>query len=117
MRIDNSQCSRAILCDFTIDKTTVTHQVEHCVFCGKRLRYRIIDGKIDNIQYGRDHQRDILQAVGRSAALFKRIYGIKAYRKLKGAYREISWSSEEERQQKYEEIRREAAHDVSTYYI
>lgn len=115
--LDRSTCKKNTLCDFTILRVTDSAQVEKCVYCGKKLIYRVIKGRVDNAQYGRDHYRAILQPRGASERMFKRIYGVKATRKIQGAYEHITWRNQEEKRQKIDELIRSCAKDVDTVYL
>ena len=117
MILDRSKCRKFILCDFAIEKQSSDAQLERCIYCGKRVVYRLIDGRVDNVQYGRDHQRAILQPVGRSAALFKRIYGMHKFKEASGAYRKIKWNSEAEKEEKFRQVMIDAKNDASTLYL
>ena len=44
---------------------------EGCLICRKKVYYRIVDGKIDNLKYLKDHIR---QALPKSHRLFKHEY-------------------------------------------
>ena len=115
--LDRSTCKKNLLCDFTFIKVDDRFQVEKCVYCGKKVIYRLIDGRVDNKQYGRDHYRSILQPVGPSQRMFKRIYGVKAARKIQGAYKHVTWRTQEEKRQKIDDLIKSCAKDVDTVYL
>ena len=115
--LDRSKCKKNFLCDFTVLMVNAEAQVEKCVYCGKKLVYRVIQGRVDNAQYGRDHYRAILQPRGASQKLFKRVYGVKAARKIQGAYAHVSWRTQEEKRQKIDELIKSCAKDVDTVYL
>lgn len=74
-----AKCDKGKLCDFNVVFQNHEVQKESCSFCGKKMLYRVIDGKIDTAKYGRDHIRDFLQPGGQA---YEEIYG-GAWRKRK----------------------------------
>ncbi len=115
--LDRSKCKKNFLCDFMYLVANDQYQVEKCVYCGKKVVYRVIDGKVDNAQYGRDHYRAILQPRGASERMFKKIYGVKAARKIQGAYAHITWRTPEEKKRKMDELIKQASKEVDTLYL
>ena len=78
MSKDDSLCNkkRNILCQFDISRNLSDALIEVCVFCGKRVIYNKDEkGNLDSKKYVLDHIRDTLQPYGRTAKLFKAIYG------------------------------------------
>lgn len=67
--------NRFKLCKFEITYDDGTTIGECCDFCGKRIHYNIVDGRIDNVRYLADHIRNFLQPTGRTRNLFYEIYG------------------------------------------
>ena len=73
--IDDSKCTKSILCGFEISRDLPDALVEICKFCGKKVVYNRKNGKIDDKKYLRDHLRDTVQPYGRTHKLFIQIYG------------------------------------------
>jgi hypothetical protein len=74
-----AKCKRGKLCDFNVVFHNHEVQKERCSLCGKDMIYNVIDGKIDQAKYGRDHVRDFLQPGGQA---YEEIYG-SSWRKRK----------------------------------
>lgn len=66
----------AIYCKFIVTYESNTVHCEVCEFCGKKLEYRKVEGRMDNRKYLRDHVRDFLQKKD-NPELFRRMYGDK----------------------------------------
>lgn len=84
-------CSKKKLCDFVLVVQDNACRLERCTFCGKKMAYRIIEGKLDQSKYGRDHVRDYLQPGGQA---YEEIYGSswrkrKPYQKSAPTHQEI----------------------------
>lgn len=66
------------LCDFEVrrDLSYPGTVVEFCKRCGKRIAFNEAKhGRTDNERYRKAHIRDFVQRSGRTARLFKMIYG------------------------------------------
>jgi hypothetical protein len=74
---DDSNCKRAILCDFTLSRDLYDARIEVCAGCSKKVIYPKINGELDERKYIRDHRRDTLQPFGRDRDLYRKIYGLK----------------------------------------
>lgn len=72
---NESTCKKRTYCSFKPILLAPDAQVEVCVFCGKKVIYNIRGGRIDNAKYARDHIRDFAQPFGRTAKIFREIYG------------------------------------------
>lgn len=62
--------------DYQIINDNNDGTLEICKECRKRLiTTKGRDGRINNSKYLTEHERDTAQPIGRTASLFKRIYG------------------------------------------
>lgn len=80
-----SKCekNRTKLCKFLAYYEDQSALAEECTFCGKRIAYNKVDGRIDNAKYLHDHVRDFLQPHGRTANLFWFVYGQEGFDRIK----------------------------------
>lgn len=69
--------------DHTIVSDESDH-VEECVQCGDKVFYKVIEKRIDNAKYRRDHERDFIQPTD---ARFERIYGNESVKLLQESIR------------------------------
>lgn len=72
--------NRSKLCKFETLYEVECELAEECVFCGKRMSYAKMNGKVDNRQYLPDHIRDTVQPYGITRRLFSEIYGTETLR-------------------------------------
>ena len=63
-------------CDFETEKENESFCRQRCRFCGRFVDYNIIDGRIDNAKYLRDHVRDFCQRTGPTQQVFFELYGV-----------------------------------------
>ena len=76
--MDDSKCPRNFLCNFEKSRDLPDALVEICTFCSKKVIYRKgKKGRTDNKKYLSDHIRSTVQPFGKTAKLFKKIYGEK----------------------------------------
>jgi len=74
------RCKRGGWCDFEVTLAVSDCQKEACRKCGRRVRYNIRDGRMDDEAYRRDHISDFCQPFGPTARVFLETYGIEAAR-------------------------------------
>ena len=96
---DDSRCQKNIYCQFDVVLSNDEVQVERCRNCGKKIIYNKINGKVDSAKYLRDHIRDTVQPVGRTAKLFRQFYGTPA--------RIFSKKTKEKMMAEWEEMRKD----------
>ena len=58
--IEDSICKIGWLHRYELSRQSPEIVEEVCKICGKRVYYRIVDGRIDNLKYLRDHIRQAL---------------------------------------------------------
>lgn len=61
--------------DFNLLKESPSEQVEVCIICGLKKRYRKVQDRVDNKAYYEDHLRDFAQPRGKTRGLFNKFYG------------------------------------------
>lgn len=62
--------------NYTIIKSDASAVVEVCDECKKKLVTKLDKkGRIDNIKYLKEHQRDTAQPTGATSKVFKKYYG------------------------------------------
>ncbi len=104
---DESNCKKQKWCGFEITLENDEVQKEVCRYCGKRVIYRKIDGKVDSNKYLRDHVRDFCQPWGATKRVYLELYGTKAIKEvevIKDA-KENAAKSLRERPQRFKEMR------------
>lgn len=63
--------------DFQVESSDDVQQVEVCIICGERKRYKIVNQRVNNTEYLKDHARDFAQPGGASDKVFQKFYGKK----------------------------------------
>jgi hypothetical protein len=77
---DEAKCEKRALHSF-VPKVSNSYVIaETCEFCGEKVQYSVVNGRIDNNKYARDHFRDFLRPTGEGKELFIKTYGIDSYR-------------------------------------
>jgi len=80
---DNSLCKVNKYCGFDTEVFNDEVIVDVCRYCGKKVIYKVVNGKYDEKQYLRDHVRDTCQPEGNTKRQFFEIYGEEGYRENK----------------------------------
>lgn len=61
--------------NFTSIHSDKNVQVERCKQCGYQKKYNKVEGRVNNVEYLKDHVRDFAQPTGPTAHIFKQFYG------------------------------------------
>lgn len=75
MNWDYARCKKNRWCDFTATHEDAGGKVEVCIFCGRKVVYRKVNGRTDNIKYLKMHIRNFAQPRGATRKVFEEIYG------------------------------------------
>jgi len=79
---DNSHCPKNKYCDFDVILSNDEIQIERCVFCNKKVSYNKVNGRIDEVQYLKDHARAFAQETGTTSRIYEQCYGKGSVAKL-----------------------------------
>jgi len=70
-----SKCKKNKFCGFNVIQDDAGAALEQCQFCGRKISYRKVNGRIDNKKYLSEHVRDFCQPSGPTSKVFEQIYG------------------------------------------
>ena len=75
-------CKKNKFCEWKVVLANDEIQKEVCKFCGRRIFFNKVDGRIDNDRYMRTHVRAFCQPFGITREVYEEIYGKKAIREF-----------------------------------
>lgn len=67
-------CKKNKWCSFESVEDS-THKVERCIYCGRKVIYRYVNKRVNNVKYLKDHVRDFCQPYGPTGKIYMQIYG------------------------------------------
>ena len=79
---DASKCKKSKFCAFNVIQDDAGATLEQCTYCGRKVSYRKVNGRIDNRKYLSEHVRDFAQRHGPTSKIFEQIYGKTAIKNL-----------------------------------
>ena len=113
---DDSHCKKQTYCDFEISRNLPDAQIEVCSFCGKKVvYYKDQQGNMDDAKYMRDHIRHTVQPYGRTARMFREIYGNKIYELARS--RVEKKKTKAAMKQEWEEMRQDLRKKMKQTYV
>jgi predicted metal-dependent phosphotriesterase family hydrolase len=70
-----SRCKKGGFCTFDEIAEDNYVQKEICTKCARRVIYRVVDGRVDNQRYLREHVANFAQSRGKTEKIYQQVYG------------------------------------------